>query len=143
MSEQENLNSESESDSAVPESTANTERSLSSLFTGELPLQTPTAFFILANVLDICWTNILMRAGAIEANPFANAIFERYGFSGMIGFKLLIVAIVCVIAQVVALKKINSARFLLWFGTALVGCVVVWSIYLFATNFRHEAVIGA
>lgn len=110
--------------------------SFANLLTGHLPLQNATTFFILANVLDIFWTYILFRYGAIEANPFANYVLIRWGFHGMIWFKLGIVAMVCVVAQVIALKKMNTARVLLWGGTIVVGAVVVYSCCLFAFNFR-------
>lgn len=106
------------------------QRSFWSLFYSDLPLQTPTNFFILFNVLDIFWTGMLFRFGAIEANPFANYVLQRWGFSGMIAFKLIIVAFVCFIAQVIALQKPNTAKFLLWAGTVLVGLVVAYSSIL-------------
>lgn len=105
---------------------------------GEMPLQNPTTFFILANVLDIFCTYILLRYDAIEANPFANYVLIQWGFWGMIGFKLLIVAMVCIIAQVIALKKLNTARVLLWAGTVIVGAVVVYSMLMFSVNFRGQ-----
>lgn len=105
---------------------------------GELPLQNPTVFFILANVLDIFCTYIMLRYDAIEANPFANFVLIQWGFWGMISFKLLIVAMVCIIAQVIALKKLNTARVLLWVGTLIVGAVVVYSMLMFSLNFRGQ-----
>jgi len=110
-------------------------RSFWQLFSGELPLQSETAWFILINCLDIFMTYRLLDSGAIEANPIADYFYKLWGFNGMIAFKLAIVAIVCVIAQIVALKKINTAKALLWFGTFLVGCVVVYSSWLWATKF--------
>ena len=76
-----------------------------------------------------------MVSGAVEANPVANHFFKMWGFNGMIVFKLIIVAIVCMIAQVVAFRRIQSARFLLIVGTVITGCVVVYSLWLFRTHF--------
>ena len=123
-----------DSDSNPPQAESNStpteKRSFWSLFYGPLPLQTPTNFFILFNVLDIFWTGMLFRFGAIEANPFANYVLQKWGFGGMIAFKLIIVAFVCFIAQVIALKKVQTARFMLWFGTCLVALVVIYSSFL-------------
>ena len=117
----------------APEDDPTEIRTLGSLLTGHLPLQNETTYFILFNTLDIFLTYMLLRYGAIEANPFANFVLVRWGFWGMIGFKLVIVAGVCVIAQVIALKSLWKAKALLWFGTALVGAVVVYSGLLFFT----------
>lgn len=104
------------------------------LFSRQLPLQNETTIFILINVFDIFMTYILLRFGAMEANPIANYFFQLWNFPGMIAFKLVIVAIVCVIAQIVALKKPQSARFLLIVGTLLTGAVVIYSALLFRSH---------
>jgi hypothetical protein len=106
------------------------------VLTGRLPLQTETSFFILANVLDVFLTYMLLVNGAIEANPFANFVLERWGFHAMMIFKLLIVAVVCIIAQLIATRRIRTARFLLVFGTILVGLVVAYSMNLYWTHYR-------
>ena len=103
-------------------------------FVGELPLQNETTTFILINCLDIFMTYLLLRRGAIEANPIANAFYQIWHFNGMIFFKLVIVAAVCVIAQIVAWKKLRTARYLLIFGSILVGAVVVYSVWLFLSK---------
>lgn len=104
---------------------------MSSFLTRKLPLQDQTTIFILVNVLDIFMTYILLRFGAIEANPIANFFLARFGFNGMIFFKLTITAGVCVIAQLIAVESIAKAKGLLAVGTLLVGSVVVYSTYLF------------
>ena len=53
----------------------------------------------------------------------------------MIFFKLTIVALVCVIAQFVAVKKIKTARILLIAGSIAVGLVVIYSWGLYLKNF--------
>lgn len=98
-----------------------------------LPLQTETAWFILINVLDLVLTNVLLQRHAIEANPLANYVFVHYGFRGMIVFKLASVLFVCVAAQLIALKSISKAKWLLWFGCSVVGLVLVYSGRLILT----------
>lgn len=109
-------------------------RTLSSLLRGTLPLQDETNWFILANVLDIFLTLMLLFNGAIEANPIADAVLQRWGFEGMVAFKLVIVASISVLAQIVALQKPHLARFVLWFGTAVTGAVVAYSMLLFTSQ---------
>lgn len=105
-------------------------------FFGSLPLQSETTYFILANVLDIFMTNKLLQfQSAKEANPIADYFIQRWGFAGAIVFKLAIVAFVCIIAQIVAMKKLKMARALLIGGTILVGFVVAYSIWLYIKHF--------
>lgn len=105
-----------------------------SFLTRNLPLQDETTFFILVNVLDIFMTYVLLCFGAIEANPIANFFLHRFGFNGMIFFKLAITAGVCVIAQVIAVQSVAKAKGLLTLGTFLVGLVVAYSVYLFVAK---------
>jgi hypothetical protein len=101
-----------------------------SLFHHQLPLQSETSFFILFNVLDIVFTNILLRMHAIEANPLANSVLIRWGFNGMIAFKLLLVAGVCLITQLIAVHHLQRARQTLYLGSLIVGIVVAYSGFL-------------
>jgi hypothetical protein len=101
------------------------------LFADNLPFQNETTIFILVSALDIFMTYILLRFGAIESNPVANFVFQKWGFQGMIAFKLVIVSIVCVIAQLVATRKPATAQFLLNTGSVLTGSVVIYSVSLF------------
>lgn len=96
----------------------------------QLPLQTETSWFILINVLDLVLTNILLQRNAIEANPLANMVFVNYGFVGMIAFKLASVLFVCLAAQIIATKSPSKAKWLLWFGCAVVGAVLIYSARL-------------
>ena len=72
----------------------------------------------------------------MEANPIANYFYERWEFAGAIAFKLAIVAFVTVVAQIVAIKKIQTARALLIVGSIIVGCVVIYSINLYFQHYR-------
>ena len=58
-------------------------------------------------------------------------IIDKFEFNGAIGYKLLIVAVVCVIAQIVAIKKVKTAKFLLNTGSCIVGVVVLYSVLLY------------
>ena len=106
-----------------------------SFMTRKLPLQDATTFFILINSLDIFMTYVLISLGAIEANPIANYFLKEYKFNGLIFFKLVIVAGVCVVAQIIAAKSIRKGRDLLNFGSLLVGAVVAYSCWLLVDKF--------
>lgn len=105
-----------------------------SFFTRQLPLQSETTVFILVNVFDIFMTYMLLRLGAVEANPLANYFLHRFGFNGMIFFKLMITGGVCVISQIVAIQSIEKAKRLLGLGTLIVSLVVAYSVFLMLTK---------
>ncbi len=97
-----------------------------------IPLETETAWYVLLNVCDILATWALLRrnAGFIESNPIARWFYHEWGFNGMVYFKLGMVALVVVIAQVVARKNEPLAQFLLVFGCVAVGGVFIYSFWL-------------
>jgi hypothetical protein len=96
------------------------------------PLEHETALFLLVCALDLFMTYVLLRRGGFrESNPVADWFLMRWGFPGMIVFKFATAAVVTVIAQVVAEKRVRTARWLLRFGTLIVGSVVVYSLVLF------------
>ena len=103
-----------------------------SIWASQLPLETETCFFILANAMDVFMTYLLLNRGPEfqESNLLANYILGKYGFQGMIYFKFALVAFVTVIAQVIAMTRPRTARIVLNSGTALVAAVVVYSVNL-------------
>ena len=55
-------------------------------------------------------------------------MLNHYGFvRGMLPFKLAVVLLVCVVSQVVSLKKPRLGRFVLWLGIGVTLWVVVYS----------------
>jgi len=88
------------------------------ILTGKLPLQDETTYFILVNALDIFLTY--------------SFFIKHWGIPGMITYKMGIVALVCVIAQIVALSSLRKASRLLNFGTVFMTCVVIYSVWLLA-----------
>ena len=101
-----------------------------SIFGRNLPLERETAWFILVSVLDILFTYKLLSGGFREANPAARFFIDRWGMKGMIFYKMGMVAFITVLAQVIATKNRNAARWVLFFGIAAVSIVVVYSVML-------------
>lgn len=108
-------------------------RSILSLFFGKLPLENETSLFILVSALDFFMTYLLLQMdmGFFESNPIANYFIARWNVRGMIAFKFGIVAFVCVLSQVIALKDVTKARAVLYIGIVIVFGVVVYSATLF------------
>ena len=64
------------------------------------------------------------------SNPIANLILSEWGIIGMFAFKLIVVAVVLLIANVVAIWRLGTARNLLYFGSVTIGTVVAYSVFL-------------
>ncbi len=89
------------------------------------------SMFVIANIMDIVMTSMLLSTGQfIESNPIAAHILEDWGLTGMIAYKLIIVSIVMLIANIISIWKINTSKSLLHFGTLAVSGVVSYSILL-------------
>ena len=117
------------------------DREATSFWSRQLPLETATCFFILANALDVCMTYLLLDHGPEfqESNWLANMVLLNFGFRGMVYFKFALVAFVTVIAQVIAWTRPGTARRLLNTGTLIVGLVVIYSCYLWV---QHSGYFG-
>lgn len=100
------------------------------------------SWFVLAGVLDVVLTFLILRYSSegrtqnllIEGNPLARSILHSFGIKGMIIFKFVMVAVVCVIAETVGRSRPQTGRNLLRFGTLVVGAVVVYSFFLLRKN---------
>ena len=103
-----------------------------SLFSA-VALQQETLRFVLVSALDLFMTYILLRQKGmhfIESNPVAGRFFADYGLEGMIYFKFGMVALVCVIAQIVVRHRPRTAKWLLNWATLVVAGVVIYSFML-------------
>ena len=114
-------------------------------------LRRETLRYVLVSVLDLFMTYILLAQKGmhfIESNPVAGRFFADYGLKGMVYFKFAMVALVCVIAQIVVRRRPLVAKWLLNWATLVVAGVVVYSLMLLikhgnvgeATNVLMEAV---
>lgn len=97
----------------------------------ELPLLRHSLSFIAVNTLDIVMTLALLAQGFAEGNPIANLVIERWGLEGMIAFKFSSVLVVCLISQIIATTRPDTARQVLKLCTAVVLMVVVYSMVLY------------
>jgi Domain of unknown function (DUF5658) len=102
------------------------------LFRDRLPLEKETCWFILVNVLDFFASFVLFRRrGFGETNPVAKWFIDGWGLvKGMLVYKLGLVALVCVVVQLIALKSVAAARRVLYFGILAVAVVVAYSLTL-------------
>jgi hypothetical protein len=122
----------------MPERDEHAQSESGNLLRRTLPLETETTRFILVSVLDIVMTYLVIRYSHEgrtdtligEGNPIPAMFISRWGIPGMVVFKMIIVAFVTVLAQVIARFSLLKARFMLNFGTVIVSCVVLYSLWL-------------
>jgi hypothetical protein len=76
----------------------------------------------------------MMRNVVVESNPIAQYFISGWGTLGLVWFKLAMVTIIVLVAQVIATKRPVVARFVLNGATLFVGCVVVYSGFLLVQN---------
>jgi hypothetical protein len=101
------------------------------VFRRRLPLESETALFIALSALDVVLTwQLLIRGGHYESNPIADYFIAGWGRKGMVTFKFVMVAFVCVVTQVIAHRRLEAARRVLRFAILVLGGVVVYSTIL-------------
>lgn len=131
-------------DSISPKASAST---LDQFLRRPIVLQRESALFLMTSALDVFMTYILLTNSAeipeggpkfYESNPITGFILYSWGLKSVIYFKFFMVAVVEIIAQIIAVKQIETARRILEFGTVVVGCVVIYSLMLFV---RHASVM--
>jgi hypothetical protein len=98
---------------------------------GTAALQQEMVMYVIVSAMDLLMTyNLLSRGQFVEANPVARFFIREWGPKGMVYFKFGMVAVVCVLAQIIAQSKPKAARWLLLGATALVSIVVIYSLML-------------
>ena len=85
---------------------------------GELPLETETCRFVLTSLLDLFMTFLLlyfsnrgmMRNVVVESNPVAQYFISGWGTLGLVWFKIAMVTIIVLVAQIIATKRLVLAQ---------------------------------
>jgi hypothetical protein len=86
--------------------------------------------FALLSLADLCLTWVLLRSGGgliYESNPLANAFLMRFGWAGMILFKVADVLFVAWLALLLAIYRPEAGCRVLTVACSLVGVVVLYS----------------
>jgi hypothetical protein len=104
-------------------------------------MERETAAFIIASGLDLVMTFIMLRyengddhIWFDESNPVARYFLYNWGLNGLIGFKIGAVAMVALICQIIAHRRLEVARRLLQFAALAASVVAIYSGYLMYTH---------
>ena len=103
------------------------------------PLLRSTLLFAIVSALDLIMTWTLLTHDEmvfVESNPVARYFLYGWGLLGMLYFKLSIVSFVAILCQVIARSRMDIARRLLYFATATVSAVVLYSLGLMLVHTR-------
>ncbi|MBT4863707.1 MAG: hypothetical protein HON53_01120 [Planctomycetaceae bacterium] len=88
--------------------------------------------FLCFSIADVVLTfKLLHHGGHVESNPVAKFFIDSWGPKGMVYFKFVMVAFVFLIVQIIAHKRVETARKLLSFAILAVGAVVAYSAVLY------------
>jgi hypothetical protein len=110
---------------------------------GGLRLERETVYFALASALDflMTWSLLGFHGSAgdvwfVESNPVAGFFLSNWGVMGLIGFKLVMVGMIAGVCQVIASRRVGTARRVLQFAAITASLVVVYSAGLMI---RHSS----
>ena len=102
--------------------------------------------FTILSLADLCLTYALIQDGdgqVYESNPIAAAWLSSYGWSGLILFKLLIIAIVAVVASFVSVSRPRAGGRILTFACIVVAVVVTYSTHLRISEQMHAQLMAS
>ena len=100
---------------------------------GPLPLEHETCLFLLVNLADFVMTAWLTHAGGFrEANRLAVWVLQNWGWRGLLAYKFGLVTVICLLAQVIARHRPETARRLLSGATILFAVVLATAVVLAA-----------
>lgn len=102
---------------------------------GRLPLEHETCLFLLVNLGDFVVTAWLTNGrGFREANVLALWVLRNYGWQGLLLYKFGLVTAICLLAQVIARQRLETARQLLTGATILFALVLAAAVIMAALN---------
>lgn len=102
---------------------------------GQLPLEHETCLFLLVNLADFVATAWLTHSGGFrEANRLAVWVLRHWGWQGLLVYKFGLVTVVCLLAQVIARHRPETARRLLMGATLLFALVLTAALALAAAG---------
>lgn len=89
--------------------------------------------FVLFSAIDLYATMLLLQHRIIrEGNALADLVLQRYGFSGFIAMKIILVLVVITSAWLVTRSNLRLGLGLLWAGILVMAVVIL----------RHIAIMG-
>ena len=102
---------------------------------GPLPLEHETCLFLLVNLADFVITAWLLQTGRFrEANGLAVWVLRHWGWQGLLVYKFGLVTAICLLAQVIARHRLETARRLLSGATLLFALVLTTALLLAALS---------
>ncbi len=118
-----------------------------SLLFGSFFFEKETLLYVLLSAADLFVTYYLLQQEIehgqfVESNPVARYFLDGWGIRGMIYFKFGMVAVVCVLTQLIARWRPRTARLVLIFAIVVVTYVLVYSVRLYRTHAGDAGTVG-
>lgn len=110
-----------------------------SILFGKFFFEAETTFYVVLSIADLLLTNFLLRQNVpglqfVESNPVARYFLDHWGPKGMIYFKFSMVALVCLVTQIIARYRPFTARLVLLFAIVTMLYVVIYSVRLYSAH---------
>jgi len=83
--------------------------------------------FGLLNLLDWFVTHYALRRGAVEANPVARLVYERFGTVGLYSFKQVVTGVMVFFVSVFGGLGLEAT---LWAWNIVLALVVAWNSFV-------------
>jgi hypothetical protein len=91
------------------------------------------AIFAALSAADLCLTWLLLTAGGgevYESNPLADIVLAKYGWAGLVVFKLTDTLTIMWVVLVLHILRPRISRRVLSVASGIVGSVILYSLYL-------------
>ena len=90
--------------------------------------------FLLLNLFDLFLTGYIFRHNGGEANGAAVAIMDRFGLTGFVIYKFLLVTVVILACEGIARASVRKSRMVIMAGILVYLGIVLYESYLIASN---------
>jgi hypothetical protein len=100
--------------------------------------KTGLVLFVVLSLVDLCTTFVLIQGGGgkiEEGNPFARAWLLRYGWEGMVIFKMGAMLVVASVVLLLVRYRPLVGAFVVTFACLAVGSVSIYSYHLLKAAF--------
>lgn len=94
-------------------------------------MESETSWLILLGLADLVLTAMLLRSGAVrEANPVGKLFLKLGGLRGLVWFKCAALLLIAVVAQLIARRRPQTAKAVMWCGLLAQGVAIGCGLWL-------------
>ncbi len=92
--------------------------------------QNAYVWLVFVSSLDVLFTWIVLFHHGLEVNPLANLMIQKYGGSGLVACKFLLVSFVILLCEIITRRDARAGRLLVGAAISLNSLPVVLAVVL-------------